>query len=113
MGTAAGTHVFVHYGWRAAAGLNLGWYGLQILFLLLRGPHCSRHTWFGYEGGIEARKSVIDEKKRMKEGCSVTGGNDLEAGEKSRISIGLQQDSGGVSPSVRESSDTGNLLRKD
>jgi hypothetical protein len=32
---------------------------------LLRGPHCKQYTWFGYEGGLEARKSVVDERKRL------------------------------------------------
>jgi hypothetical protein len=56
MGTSVGTEVFVKFGWRAGAALSLGWTGLQVLFLLVRGPHCRRYTWFGYEGGFEARK---------------------------------------------------------
>ena len=40
-------------------------YGFQLLVLLLRGPHCKQHTWFGYEGGLEARKSVVEERKRL------------------------------------------------
>ena len=65
MGTSVGTHVFVKYGWRAGAGLNMALYGFQLLVLLLRGPHCKQHTWFGYEGGLEARKSVVEERKRL------------------------------------------------
>ncbi|KZT22826.1 MFS general substrate transporter [Neolentinus lepideus HHB14362 ss-1] len=65
MGTAVGSKVFVKYGWRAAAGLSLGLCGWQLLILMLRGPHCKRHTWFGYEGGWESRKSVVMERKRM------------------------------------------------
>lgn len=65
MGTSVGTKVFVEHGWRAGAGLSMGWYGIQFVFLLLRGPHCGRKTWFGYEGGLEARKSVIEERNRM------------------------------------------------
>ena len=68
MGTSVGTHVFVKYGWRAGAGLNMAFYGFQLLVLLLRGPHCKQHTWFGYEGGLEARKSVVDERKRLEAG---------------------------------------------
>ncbi|KAJ8521689.1 hypothetical protein ONZ45_g1642 [Pleurotus djamor] len=67
MGTAVGTKVFIEHGWRPAAALNLGWYGWQLLILSLRGPHCSRHTWFGYEGGIEPRKSVVDARKHHDE----------------------------------------------
>jgi hypothetical protein len=67
MGTSVGTQVFVTFGWRAAAVLNMALYGLQLFVLLLRGPHCKRYTWFGYEGGLEPRKSVVDrdEQKRM------------------------------------------------
>ncbi|KAG5637326.1 hypothetical protein H0H81_004972 [Sphagnurus paluster] len=60
MGTAVGTKVFVTYGWRAAAALNMGWGGFQALVLFLRGPHCPRFTWFGYEGGVEARKYIAE-----------------------------------------------------
>ena len=65
MGTSVGTHVFVKYGWRADAGLNMALYGFQLFILLIRGPHCKQYTWFGYEGGLEARKSVVDERKRL------------------------------------------------
>jgi len=51
IGTPVGTHVFVRYGWRADAALGMGFYGFLFIILLLRGPHCQRHTWFGYEGG--------------------------------------------------------------
>jgi hypothetical protein len=34
---------------------------------LIRGPHCKRYTWFGYEGGLEARKQVVAERKRLEE----------------------------------------------
>ncbi len=61
MGTSAGTKVFVRYGWRAGAALSLGWAGWQLFVLLLRGPHCDRRTWFGYEGGIEARRGELKE----------------------------------------------------
>ncbi|KAF8636181.1 hypothetical protein AX17_003669 [Amanita inopinata Kibby_2008] len=64
MGTAVGTKVFLKYGWRAGAVLSLGWYGWQLLILLLRGPHCRRFTWFGWEGGMEARKSIVDARKQ-------------------------------------------------
>lgn len=86
MGTAAGTAVFVSHGWRAAAALSMGWYGWQALVLLVRGPHCERYTWFGYEGGLEARKRVVEEKKKLLEagvagdkGFSPDRKTDLEA----------------------------------
>ena len=65
MGTYVGTQVFVKFGWRAAAVLNMALYGFQLFVLLLRGPHCKRYTWFGYEGGLERSKSVLDERKRL------------------------------------------------
>ncbi|KAF7318469.1 MFS general substrate transporter [Mycena chlorophos] len=51
MGTSAGTKVFTAFGWRAAAALNMGFYGWILITIVARGPHCERYTWFGYEGG--------------------------------------------------------------
>lgn len=31
-----------------------------LVVLLARGPHCNRYTWFGYEGGMEWRKNVVE-----------------------------------------------------
>lgn len=56
MGTAVGTNVFLRFGWRPAAALSLGWTGFCLFIMLIRGPHCSRYTWFGYEGGLRLRK---------------------------------------------------------
>jgi hypothetical protein len=64
MGTAVGTKVFVQHGWRAAAVFAMALFGLQIAILLVRGPHVGRYTWFGYEGGLEARKSVITAREK-------------------------------------------------
>ncbi len=61
MGSSVGSRVFLENGWRAGAGLSLGWTGLGFLLLLIRGPHCERKTWFGYEGGFGVRK-YDDEK---------------------------------------------------
>jgi hypothetical protein len=63
MGTSVGTKVFVEHGWRACSLLLLALQGFQMLVLLLRGPHCPRKRWFGYEGGLEARKRVALEKE--------------------------------------------------
>lgn len=67
IGTSVGTHVFVHFGWRAGATLSMAFYAWQLFILLIRGPHCKRYTWFGYEGGLEYRRSVLAAKKRMEE----------------------------------------------
>lgn len=45
----------------------MAFYGWQLFVLLIRGPHCKRYTWFGYEGGLEPRKSVVDKRKRLEE----------------------------------------------
>ncbi|KAG6844262.1 hypothetical protein H0H87_008355 [Tephrocybe sp. NHM501043] len=58
LGTAVGTDVFVKYGWKASAALGLALYGWQLAILFLRGPHCARYTWFGYQGGLEYRKKI-------------------------------------------------------
>ncbi|KAJ7065830.1 major facilitator superfamily domain-containing protein [Mycena amicta] len=59
MGTSAGTKVFTRYGWRAAAALNIGFYAWVLVVIVLRGPHCRRYTWVGWEGGWEARRSRV------------------------------------------------------
>ncbi|KAJ3513444.1 hypothetical protein NLJ89_g2943 [Agrocybe chaxingu] len=56
IGTAVGTSLFVRYGWRAAAIFGMAMYVMQIIVLLLRGPHCRQYTWFGYEGGLSFQK---------------------------------------------------------
>jgi len=66
MGTSVGTLVFVNYGWRAGAGLSVAWTGWILFVLLVRGPHCQRYTWFGYEGGLESRKGAVEERERLK-----------------------------------------------
>ncbi|KDR77520.1 hypothetical protein GALMADRAFT_65752, partial [Galerina marginata CBS 339.88] len=58
IGTSLGTKVFVDHGWRACAALGMGLYGFQLAMLLLRGPHCRRKTWFGYEGGLSISKDL-------------------------------------------------------
>jgi len=60
MGLSVGTKLFIPHGWRASGGLMLGWTTWQLVVLLSRGPHCDRYTWFGYEGGMEWRKSAVE-----------------------------------------------------
>ncbi|EGN97821.1 hypothetical protein SERLA73DRAFT_109064 [Serpula lacrymans var. lacrymans S7.3] len=67
IGTSVGTQVFTKYGWRAASGLSMALFGWQFFILLLRGPHCSRKRWFGYEGGLEARKDVIAQREAKRD----------------------------------------------
>lgn len=54
-GTSVGTDVFVGYGWRADSAMSMAMYVFQLGVLVLRGPHCPRNRWFGYEGGLELR----------------------------------------------------------
>ncbi len=44
----------------------MGLFVFQFAVLHLRGPHCERYTWFGYENGIELRKAVYEEKMRRR-----------------------------------------------
>ncbi|KAH9948300.1 major facilitator superfamily domain-containing protein [Amylocystis lapponica] len=80
MGTAVGTEVFVRYGWRPAAALSLAWTGWMLFVILLRGPHCPRYTWFGYEGGYELwkQKSMQVEPERARDSTAVEAGGTLE-----------------------------------
>ena len=59
MGTAVGSKVFTEHGWRADAALNLAFTGFTLVVLFLRGPHCPRYTWIGWQGGFELRKSRV------------------------------------------------------
>ncbi|KAF9460163.1 major facilitator superfamily domain-containing protein [Collybia nuda] len=86
LGTSVGTEVFVKYGWRASAWLSLGWYGWQVIILLLRGPHCKRYTWFGYEGGLEGRKAVIEKREEFHNGLEKAPPGIREEGRTARES---------------------------
>ena len=53
----------------------LGLTTLQTVVLLSRGPHCDRYTWFGYEGGMEWRKSSVEGRASsdMEKGANQVG----------------------------------------
>ncbi|KAK4335179.1 major facilitator superfamily protein [Rhodotorula toruloides] len=63
IGTAAGTRVYLDYGYRASGGLCVGLTGFMLLVLFLRGPHCPVKQWFGWTGGWELRKAVHERKQ--------------------------------------------------
>ncbi|BGP32455.1 hypothetical protein JCM10296v2_004236 [Rhodotorula toruloides] len=63
IGTAAGTRVYLDYGYRASGGLCLGLTGFMLLVLFLRGPHCPVKQWFGWTGGWELRKAVYERQQ--------------------------------------------------
>ncbi|KAF9235650.1 major facilitator superfamily domain-containing protein [Melanogaster broomeanus] len=58
MGTSVGTEIFVGYGWRASSILSMGWFAWQLGILLLRGPHCPRQRWVGWQGGMGLKKEA-------------------------------------------------------
>jgi hypothetical protein len=57
MGTTVGSHIYLRYGWRACASLSVELSAFQLAVLIVRGPHCRRHTWFGWDGGSAVRKT--------------------------------------------------------
>ncbi|KIK53960.1 hypothetical protein GYMLUDRAFT_923230 [Collybiopsis luxurians FD-317 M1] len=82
MGSSAGTKVFLAYGWRATAAMTLGFSAWALLILLLRGPHTGRYTWFGFEGGLESNKKLVEERKRqIGEVKDSEGGEDKEGSD--------------------------------
>ncbi|KAH0832294.1 major facilitator superfamily domain-containing protein [Lanmaoa asiatica] len=58
MGTSVGTQVFVSYGWQSNALLAMAWFVWQLCILLLRGPHCPRQRWIGWQGGLWMKTEV-------------------------------------------------------
>jgi hypothetical protein len=98
LGTAVGTKVFIRYGWRAGAALSMALFVWQLAIQLLRGPHCERYTWFGYQGGVEPRKSVVtarqmnasDEEEGTKEDSARGGTRSLGTDEEKMGSSGHQ-----------------------
>jgi len=78
LGSSVGSHVFLHYGWRAAAGLSLGLYGWQLLVLFLRGPNCGRHVWFGYEGGFTLGDKNLYQERNETAPCVASVGDGTE-----------------------------------
>ncbi|KAI0738850.1 major facilitator superfamily domain-containing protein [Daedaleopsis nitida] len=72
MGTAVGSKVFVEHGWRADASVNLAWTAWTLFVLFLRGPHCPRYTWIGWQGGFELRKSRVLARLERERAVAVT-----------------------------------------
>ncbi len=85
MGTSVGSKVFTEHGWRADASLNLAWTGWTLFVLFLRGPHCPRYTWIGWQGGFELRKSKVrarEEQEKQREAENIrTDSDGVEQGE--------------------------------
>jgi hypothetical protein len=60
----------------------MAWFVLQIVVLLMRGPHVEQYTWFGYEGGLEARGSVVAARQRERRSSTATVVAESEQNEK-------------------------------
>ena len=60
MGSKVGTKVYTEGGYRATGALSCGWIGLNIIVLMLRGPHTKK--WVGWAGGRELRKSRLQKE---------------------------------------------------
>jgi hypothetical protein len=102
MGTAVGTQVFIRYGWRPAAALSVAWSGFTLAVMLIRGPHCARHTWFGYEGGFELRKRRAEDRERHVEAGGDGGVHiQVDAPEEETRALGLLPPPGGGLPDER------------
>ena len=56
MGTAVGTKLFVEGGYKLSSGIRVVFGGVELLVLLLRGPHVSRGKWIGWEGGMTSAR---------------------------------------------------------
>ncbi|KAG8883735.1 hypothetical protein FRB98_002833 [Tulasnella sp. 332] len=69
VGSAVGSKIYLSSGWRASAGASIGFSGLMLIVMLMRGPHCKRYTWFGWEGGARFAKDtptvVRDEENKI------------------------------------------------
>ncbi|KAF9059614.1 MFS DHA1 protein [Rhodocollybia butyracea] len=67
MGTAVGTKLYTEGGYKLSSGIRVVFGGMELLLLMLRGPHVSRTTWIGWEGGMNLRKKKTDEKDDVTE----------------------------------------------
>ncbi|KAF9059615.1 MFS DHA1 protein [Rhodocollybia butyracea] len=67
MGIAVGTKLYTEGGYKLSSGIRVVFGGMELLLLMLRGPHVSRTTWIGWEGGMNLRKKKTDEKDDVTE----------------------------------------------
>ena len=67
MGSKAGTQVYTLGGYRASGALSCGWIVMNLVVLLLRGPHTKK--WLGWQGGRELRRGKL--RKEENESGSV------------------------------------------
>lgn len=74
MGTSVGTQVYLKYGWRPSGALGLGFYGLQLIMLFLRGHKVPRNTWLGWKSAPKRATESGPTQEKAQEPI----GNDLE-----------------------------------
>jgi len=90
----------------------MGWFGLQLVVLLVRGPHAQRYTWFGYEGGFEARNSVLAARQNEQQAEDIDKVAAVEFGDKQKgNSVDAQLTSG--PPGSDTAVETGGQTRKE
>jgi len=53
----------------------------MLFILLLRGPHCERYTWFGYEGGFSIRRKCTVSPEEQSPAVEPTSLIAFEAGK--------------------------------
>ena len=78
MGTSVGSKVYNEHGWRPDAALNLAWTGFTLFILFLRGPHCPRYKWIGWEGGFELRKGRVLAREQAQRDAAAEKGERLD-----------------------------------
>ncbi|QRW08445.1 major facilitator superfamily transporter [Ceratobasidium sp. AG-Ba] len=64
MGTSVGTRVYLQHGWRASGALALGFHGLQLVLLFLRGPRVERKSWIGWANAPNPGKEMQEESPK-------------------------------------------------
>ncbi|CAK5278853.1 unnamed protein product [Mycena citricolor] len=66
-GTAIGTKLYVSGGYKLSSGIRVVFAAVELLALLVRGPHAPRHTWLGWAGGMNLRKPSSPAPPEMEE----------------------------------------------
>ncbi|KAF7364394.1 MFS superfamily [Mycena sanguinolenta] len=102
MGTSVGSNIFLNHGWRACAAFSVGLSGAQLIILLVRGPHCRRYTWFGWEGGwmalrsrsqrLDAQSEKPPDVKQFDQGAKNEVGKEDEVERETQTSCGRRED---------------------
>ncbi|KAJ7263075.1 MFS DHA1 protein [Mycena rebaudengoi] len=68
MGTAVGTKLYAEGGYKLSSEIRIAFGGLELLFLVLRGPHVARKTWIGWNGGIDFKKKKLPRDQETTDG---------------------------------------------